>query len=84
MSRLEQAKAVIEFAKANGFPNANMYLWSEEGERSYDTPDEAVDELDDGVEAEFSICLHLDDVTLRQEVLREGDDEYSNAVEVIP
>lgn len=83
MSKLEAAKKVVEFAKANGFPEASWYLWCSEGERSYDTPDEAVDELDDGDEAEFGICIHLSDITIRQELVMGEDSTYSNGVEVV-
>lgn len=83
MSSLEQAKAVVEFAKANGFPNASWFLWSVEGETSYNDTSEAVMELDHGETDEFQLSVHLGDITLRQAGnKREEDDSFSEAVEV--
>lgn len=83
MTRIQQAEAVVEFAKANGFPNASWFLWSVEGETSYDDTSEAVMELDHGETDEFQLSIHLSDVTLRQAGnKREDEDSFSEAVEV--
>ena len=83
MTRMKQAEAVVEFAKANGFPNASWFLWSVEGETSYDDTSEAVDELDDGEQEDFQLSVHLGDITLRQELSFGVDGtSYSNGVEV--
>lgn len=31
MTRIEQAKAVVEFAKASGFPDADLWFWEPDG-----------------------------------------------------
>ena len=80
MSNLGNAKKIVEFAKQNGFPNAGMFFWCEEGEYSYDTPNDAVDNLDDGCHSDFEISIHLSSIRLRNNVI----DGYSNAEEVAP
>jgi len=86
VTKMEQAAKVVEFAKANGFPNASWFLWSVEGETSYDSTTTAIDELDDGEQEDFQLSAHLGDITLRQELSYEdnGETKYSNAVEVSP
>jgi len=81
---MEQAAKVVEFAKANGFPNADLYLYSHDAEVSFDTPDLAMDDTEDGGTAEFDICISLSNVKFRQEPKFEDGDHYSNAVEVSP
>jgi hypothetical protein len=80
MSHLENAKKIVEFAKENGFPNAGIFFWCEEGECSYETPTDAVDQLDDGCGSDFEISIHLSSVYLRNDIIN----GYSNAVEVLP
>jgi hypothetical protein len=80
MSHLENAKKIVEFAKQNGFPNAGMFFWCEEGECSYDTPELAVDNLDNGCSSDFEISIHLSSIRLKNNVI----DGYSNAEEVFP
>ena len=83
MSCMKQAEAVVAFAKANGFPGASWFLWSVEGETSYDSTTVAVDELDDGEQEDFQLSIHLGDITLRQELSFGVDGtKYSNGVEV--
>ena len=74
MGKIEQAKAVVEFAKANGFPNASMFFWHEEAERSFDNADEAVDDLEVGESDAFQLNMTLDTVEIRQvwDVFEEG------------
>lgn len=82
MSKLENAKKVVEFAKANGFPNAKSYFYSQEDEASYDETEDAVDQLSNGETDDFELCIHLSDVTLKQQISEEDGDKYSNGVEV--
>lgn len=82
MSKLENAKKVVEFAKANGFPEAKSYFYHEEDEASYDKPEDAVDQLANGESDDFQLCISLSGITLKQQISEVEGVEYSNGVEV--
>lgn len=82
MSKLENAQKVVEFAKANGFPDASIYFYDTDGETGYTSIDTAVDELEDGEAREFKLGLDLCSVALENRLETVDGTQYSNGVEV--
>lgn len=80
MPTVEQVRAVVEFAKANGFPAAKLLLWDDSAIRGIDdipghfSPDDAMDQYgpEDGIQ-EFTPGLQLNG-TIRLEMTKVGDE----------
>ena len=73
MTHMEQAKAVVEFAKANGFPDASFGIWDYVEEHLYESADSAMDGWLCGDEADFEIIVAMGKTRFVRDLRVESD-----------
>lgn len=85
MTRIEQAQAVVEFAKANGFPDADLWFWENDGECSgCDSIEEIMfeHEKDKPVSVGLTICLGTSEYVNRDNGRKDEQDPEEPALDI--